>query len=135
MINEYLLNPYPRRMWVAIGENFDEVKLAFNMCKEDMNLTGEEVEDEYEAIVFTVSKETYAGYLVFITNPSTTKTLAHESLHVALNVYRDCNMEVSTKMDQEPLCYLLGYVFSILENDVNKYKNESSRSESNHDND
>lgn len=133
MINEYILNPYPRRMWVAIGENFDEIKSRFRFrWKEDNDLTQERIEDNYDAIVFRVSKDSFVGFLVFITKDYSLRTLVHESVHVAMNIYEDCDMDIKPGMDQEPLCYLIEYIYSLLEESVNQNEQDNrSKSGSN----
>lgn len=121
MITEHVLNPYPRRIWVSFNEDFDKIKLDFQfLYEQDLQLTNEEINDRYNAIVFRVSKNNNFGYLVFIANYDSNRVLVHESLHVALQVYLDCSMEIAPQMDQEPLCYLTEYVFSLLENDIQK---------------
>lgn len=124
MITEHILEPYPRIMWVAFEEDFDKIKSNFQMHEQDSELTHNEIANKYDAIVFRVYKDDNNGYLVFIINSSPNRILVHESLHVALDIYQDCGMEVNVQMDQEPLCYLVEYIYSLLENDVNQLKNE-----------
>lgn len=122
MITEHRINPYPRTMWVAVGEDFDKIKSEFQFTYEsDSKMTNKEIYDEFNALVFRVSKNDLAGFLVFIVTNNSNRTLVHESLHVALHIYEDCDMEIKPGMDQEPLCYLTGYIYSLLEVDVHKY--------------
>ena len=122
MITEHKINPYPRKMWVAVGEDFDKIKSEFRfMYESDPEITNKKIVDEYDAIVFKVSKDKKTGFLVFIVTDSN-RTLVHEALHVALYIYEDCGMDLRPGMDQEPLCYLNEYIYSLMEADVQKYK-------------
>lgn len=123
MIIEHKINPYPRTMWVAVGEDFDKIKSEFQFVYEsDSEMTNKKIVDEYDAIVFRVSKNNLAGFLVFIVTDNSNRTLVHEALHVALHIYEDCDMDLRPGMDQEPLCYLDEYIYSLIEADVQKYK-------------
>lgn len=123
MITEHRINPYPRVMWVAVGEDFDKIKSEFQfMYESDFKMTNKKIVDEYDAIVFQVSKDSKAGFLVFIVTDDSNRTLVHEALHVALHIYEDCDMDLRPGMDQEPLCYLDEYIYSLMEADVQKYK-------------
>ena len=123
MIVEHRINPYPRTMWVAVGEDFDKIKSEFQFVYEsDSEMTNKKIVDEYDAIVFRVSKDNKAGFLVFIVTDDSNRTFVHEVLHVALYIYEDCDMDLRPGMDQEPLCYLDEYIYSLIEADVQKYK-------------
>lgn len=123
MIVEHKINPYPRTMWVVVGEDFDKIKSEFQFVYEsDSEMTNKKIVDEYDAIVFRVSKNNLAGFLVFIVTDNSNRTLVHEALHVALHIYEDCDMDLRPGMDQEPLCYLDEYIYSLIEADVQKYK-------------
>lgn len=123
MIVEHRINPYPRTMWVAVGEDFDKIKSEFQFVYEsDSEMTNKKIVDEYNAIVFRVYKNNKAGFLVFIVTDDSNRTFVHEALHVALHIYEDCNMDLRPGMDQEPLCYLDDYIYSLMEADVQKYK-------------
>lgn len=125
MITEHRINPYPRTMWVAVGEDFDKIKSEFQFRYEsDSKMTNKEIYDELDALVFTVSKNSLAGFLVFIVTNDSNRTLIHEALHVALHIYEDCDMEIKPGMDQEPLCYLTEYIYSLLEDTVSKHNSE-----------
>ena len=123
MIVEHRINPYPRIMWVAVGEDFDKIKSEFQFVyKSDSEMTSKKIVDEYDAIVFRVSKDNKAGFLVFIVTDDSNRTFVHEALHVTLHIYEDCDMDLRPGMDQEPLCYLDEYIYSLIEADVQKYK-------------
>lgn len=123
MIVEHRINSYPRIMWVAVGEDFDKIKSEFQFVYEsNSEMTNKKIVDEYDAIVFRVSKDNKAGFLVFIVTDDSNRTFVHEALHVALHIYEDCDMNLRLGMDQEPLCYLDEYIYSLMEADVQKYK-------------
>lgn len=123
MITEHRINPYPRTMWIAVGEDFDKIKSKFQFVYESASeMTNKKIVDGYDAIVFRVSKDNRAGFLVFIVNDDSNRTFVHEALHVALHIYEDCDMDLRPGMDQEPLCYLDEYIYSLIEADVHKYK-------------
>lgn len=123
MIVEHRINPYPRIMWVAVGEDFDKIKSEFQFVYEsDSEMTNKKIVDECDAIIFRVSKDNKAGFLVFIVTDDSNRTFVHEALHVALHIYEDCDMDLRPGMDQEPLCYLDEYIYSLIEADVRKYK-------------
>ena len=130
MITERRINPYPRTMWIAVGEDFDKIKSEFQFTYEsDSKMTNKEIYDEFDALVFRVSKNNLAGFLVFIVTNNSNRTLVHESLHVALHIYEDCDMEIKPGMDQEPLCYLTEYIYSLLEDTVSKHNSEMKQNE------
>lgn len=114
MIKEVDLIPYPRKMWVAKRENFDKLKDIFELPDYDRDITDEEIRDNYNAIVCQVSKNDYKGYLVFIADDCKDSHLVHESVHVAIHIYEDCGMELKPEMDQEPLAYLIEYIYKEL---------------------
>lgn len=115
MIKEVELIPYPRMMWIAKNENFDNLKEVFEfISEEDLSLTNEKIVKTWNAIVFEVNKDNRTGYLVFICSNYEDSNLVHEAVHVALNVYEDCSMELNSGMDQEPLAYLIEYVYKKL---------------------
>lgn len=115
MIKTITLNPYPRKMWVAKDENFDKLKEIFTFnCEDDLVETHQEVIDTYNALVLNVSKDELAGYLVFICPGYKDEHLVHEAVHVALSLYKDCYLEVKPDMDQEPLAYLIEYIYTEL---------------------
>ena len=123
MITEHRINPYPRTMWVAVVEDFDKIKSEFQFVYEsDSEMINEKIVDEYDAMVFRVSKNNKTGFLVFIVTDDFNRILIHEALHVALHIYEDCDMDLRPGMDQEPLCYLTEYIYSLIEADVQKYK-------------
>ena len=130
MITEHRINPYPRIMWVAVGEDFDKIKSEFQfMYESDTEMTNEKINYENDAIVFRVSKDNKAGFLVFIVTDDSNRILVHEALHVALHIYEDCDMEIKPGMDQEPLCYLTEYIYSLLEDTVSKHNSEMKQNE------
>lgn len=130
MIVEHRINPYPRTMWIAVGEDFDKIKSEFQFTYEsDSKMTNKEIYDEFDALVFRVSKNNLAGFLVFIVTNNSNRTLVHEALHVALHIYEDCDMEIKPGMDQEPLCYLTEYIYSLLEDTVSKHNSEMKQNE------
>ena len=130
MITEHRINPYPRTMWIAVGEDFDKIKSEFQFTYEsDSKMTNKEIYDEFDALVFRVSKNSLAGFLVFIVTNNSNRTLVHEALHVALHIYEDCDMEIKPGMDQEPLCYLTEYIYSLLEDTVSKHNSEMKQNE------
>ena len=130
MITEHRINPYPRTMWIAVGEDFDKIKSEFQFAYEsDSKMTNKEIDNEFDALVFKVSKNSLAGFLVFIVTNNSNRTLVHEALHVALHIYEDCDMEIKPGMDQEPLCYLTEYIYSLLEDTVSKHNSEMKQNE------
>lgn len=119
MIVEHRINPYPRTMWVAIGENFDNIKSKF-CFNEDQDFTQQTIEDNYDGIVFDVTKDNHKGYLVFLID-SDNLVLVHEASHIVLSIYADCGMVLDPNMDQEPFCYLTEYIFKLLKETANEY--------------
>lgn len=117
-------------MWIAVGEDFDKIKSEFQFAYEsDSKMTNKEIDNEFDALVFKVSKNSLAGFLVFIVTNNSNRTLVHEALHVALHIYEDCDMEIKPGMDQEPLCYLTEYIYSLLEDTVSKHNSEMKQNE------
>lgn len=118
MIIEHDLLIYPRRIWVVKDESFDHIKKDFSLREEDEKMTDEEIEENWDAFVISCQKNKYHGFMVFINGDCEDKTLVHEALHVALNVYEECSITLEAGMDQEPLCYLVEYIYKLLKEDV-----------------
>lgn len=114
MIKEYKIEPYPRRLWVVSNENFDEIKDQFKFWDDINGYTHEYIICNFSAVVFRCSKDDYAGYLVFVTDEYNDSDLVHETGHITLSIYEDCDMELKRGMDQEPFCYLLSYIYKLI---------------------
>lgn len=120
MIKEFEINPYPRKLWIAVGENFDIIKSKFHFNdSQDKDFTQQIIETDYDGIVFDVTKNDYKGYLVFLIN-SHDLVLVHEASHVVLSIYADCGMVLDPDMDQEPFCYLVEYIFNLLKKTIDE---------------
>lgn len=67
MIVEHRINPYPRTMWVAVGEDFDKIKSEFQFVYEsDSEMTSKKIVDEYDVYSIQSIFDNKAGFLVFI---------------------------------------------------------------------
>lgn len=111
MIKEFILNPYPRKLWIVKEEKFEDIEDLFEFSLEGLEIP--DIEDA-EGITFVCTKDSYCGYMVFITDNASDSTLVHEATHVVLSLYRDCGIELHEDMDQEPFCYLLEYIYKLL---------------------
>lgn len=109
-IHEFHPQIYPRRLWVAKGGTFEDIKALFT------TMNGEELEEvEYSLaatyIVQTKSDEHYFGHLIWFLHPKdmTASNMAHEALHASMDLFGliGCKMDYD---NQEPLAYLVGWV-------------------------
>ena len=65
--------------------------------------------DQYKAIVFKDRKKRLCFYY---NTKLSSSDIAHESVHLALDILRSCLIDVN---DEEALAYLTGYIFKKLE--------------------
>lgn len=107
MIKEYDPVIYPRKIWVYIGKNFQEVKDYFQW---------EHIKDMPEATLGYVQnahrKETNrGGILIWYRSKKeiTVDSIAHEALHAALEIFDYLGGRVDNQ-NQEYICYLTGWI-------------------------
>lgn len=102
---------YPRKLWVGITNNCNTIREQFNYEYEN------ELEDVIEkstAFVFpcTHKESDKLGVCVIFLNRENmdTKTIAHESVHIASQIFSDCNMTMGfDDGNDEHFAYLVGW--------------------------
>lgn len=109
-IYEFHPQIYPRRLWVAVGGTFGDVKERFTA------MNGEELEEaEYSLattyMVQTKSNEHYLGHLIWFLSAKdmTTKNITHEASHASMDLFGQLGCEIHYD-NQEPFSYLVGWV-------------------------
>lgn len=109
-IYEFHPQIYPRRVWVAVGGTFEDVKERFTA------MNGQELEESEDCLATTYMvqakrDEHYLGHLVWFPykNSMTTKNITHESFHLASDMFAllGCKQHYD---NQEPFAYLVGWV-------------------------
>lgn len=108
---------YPRKLWVVKGGTLDDIRETLEFEIEENECGG--------AVTFPANdkKGHFSGYCVWFPKSSDINNLdwiAHESTHVALSIFGDIGAIV-TMEDQEPLAYLVGWVFRCIDV-VRKFK-------------
>lgn len=105
---------YPRKLWVVLTDDSSVLKENFE------NIDGESP-DGYEgfednrAITFRCSRKETSDYGVCVCFRrreflNEIKTIAHESLHVATAIMKDCNISMGYNIGQDESCaYLVGW--------------------------
>ena len=97
---------YPRKLWVVVNPNYEDINKTF---EESID----ELEDHYEAIVHHVTHTSSGkgGLLVIFKDVEfmTTSTISHESTHVAIDIfeYTGCRIDY---LNQESFAYLVGWI-------------------------
>lgn len=114
MVKEYKIEPYPRRLWIIKDEIWDDIKSQFTEI--DGDITHEYLYTHFDAYVSPCKKDGYLGYLLFIPDEVKDHVLVHEAGHITIFIYEDCDMELKQKMDSEPFCYLLEYIYKLMKN-------------------
>lgn len=109
-IHEFHPQIYPRRLWVAKGGTFEDIKALFTtMNGEEL----EEVEDSLAVtyIVQTKSDEHYFGHLIWFPSKKdmTASTMAHEAVHASMDLFGLIDRKMHYD-NQEPFAYLVGWV-------------------------
>lgn len=102
---------YPRKLWVGITNNCNAIREQFNYEYESEL---ENVMENSTAFVFPCAlKESGSlGVCVIFKNKENmdTKTIAHESVHIASQIFSDCNMAMGFDGGKdEHFAYLAGW--------------------------
>lgn len=109
-IYEFHPQIYPRRLWVAVGGTFEDIKTMF------VASNGEELEELAVFIAVTYIVQTkddnkYLGHLIWFPSAKdmTTKNITHEAFHASSDLFclLGCEMHYD---NQEPFAYLVGWV-------------------------
>jgi hypothetical protein len=117
-IHEFNLTPYPRKLWVIKKWTEKELKEAF--CRYDGGEVDWDLDDNENLIEAKViskvqfKESEYLGIVVLLKPNVKNKILAHESGHIALSLFDEIDSYANPN-DQEPFCYLLGYIYDCLE--------------------
>ena len=119
IIHEFDPCVYPRLLWVVKGGTLEGIK-------ETLEITAlEDEEDSCGAVTLPVRRKSdnRLGYCIWFPKSSDMRRgdwIAHECTHAALCIFDDVGARVSYE-DQEPLAYLVGWVFECVD-EVRKYK-------------
>ena len=124
IIEKYENEIYPNILVVAFGDLEQEVNKYYKPYDSDYNWIAKPREIA-NAITYQITdkKTLDNGLLVWFPSMDnySTKTLCHESGHVALEMFAYIEEKLSTEY-QEPFCYLLGYIGKCINNTYYKYK-------------
>lgn len=102
---------YPRKLWVAVGVPFEELKDEF----EDIDKMPESVDASVD-YTRKLKPEVMGGVLVryLNTDAMTTKIITHESAHIAVGRFDYIGAPIDIK-HQEPFAYLCGWIAKCIE--------------------
>lgn len=116
MIREFDPLIYPRKIWVYIGKDYEEVKDYF----QDSDIKN--MPDQTLGYVQnTHRKETnMGGILIWFRSKKEidASTITHESLHSALEIFDFIGGKVDNQ-NQEYICYLAGWIAECIEKTKN----------------
>lgn len=109
-IYEFHPQVYPRRLWVAVGGTFKDIKALF------MTMENAELELPIDCLAVTYVVQTkddnkYLGHLIWFPSAKdmTTKNITHEAFHASSDLF--CLLGCEMRYDnQEPFAYLVGWV-------------------------
>ena len=114
-IYEFHPQIYPRRLWVAKGGTFEDIKTRFAAYN------GEELGEPSDAIAVTYIVQTrddnrYLGHLIWFPSAKdmTSSIMAHEAFHASMDLFGmiGCKMHYD---NQEPFAYLVGWVVDCID--------------------
>lgn len=126
-MNEFINGVYPRKLWIYNTKDLVKVKDNFTISEtgEDINPSSDVI--DYDCIVYNVHHCSLGyGILVCVENKLAPKQIAHESAHIALEIFKDCDCRIDYS-NQEPFAYLLGWAYECVERfnqSMNEKKND-----------
>lgn len=114
-IYEFHPQVYPRRLWVAVGGTFGDIKTRFTAYNgEELEVTADFIAVTY--IVQTRDDNKYLGHLIWFLSAKdmTTANITHEAYHASMDLFGmiGCKMHYD---DQEPFAYLVGWVVDCID--------------------
>lgn len=92
--------------------------------KEAWSIYGRKLENEmgsFDAVTDTFIRNSILHVQIFVKPNATLKIIAHESAHAVNMIFDHVGVELSTTND-EPFCYMLGWVVEQVEDCLGKYK-------------
>lgn len=111
-IDCYEIGVYPRRLWVVIGDDMNEIKKTFTYQNGDEIDLSNEIDLSLAMTISVTHKKTGKfGCLVWFSDTSemSADIVAHESVHAALSVFNAVQCYV-TYDNQEPFAYLVSWM-------------------------
>ena len=111
-IHEFYPYIYPRRVWVVRGLNQNEIQDFLSLRNGDSIVFDDTEGNEPLCTVFPYIKlreNGKYGILVLISEKISVSDIAHESTHVAMEIFNDLGA-IITYDNQEPFAYLVGWV-------------------------
>lgn len=102
---------YPRKLWVLKGGTGEMIKEHFTNTDKSELVINKEIGDEFDGMVFQVEFKDngFLGSLVWIADNVDAGEVAHEAVHVAMDIMSDIGF-VFDPNNQEPLAYMTGWV-------------------------
>lgn len=141
MIKSFDFYVFPRKLWIAIGADYEELGSRFRVCTDAgydiMNATDyNNIVGSEESFASTTrvcnSRTKDAGYLVYIQKDCEkeldihdfTRIIAHEAVHVNDYLLDDIGAQ---KVDTEINAYITDYVVGKILNTVTAYRNNKKQ--------
>ena len=124
----YDLTPYPRKLWVVIGEDYEFIKSKFTWMEQGDDFVGFPPKDLWSngasgctfGKIMEKSTLDY-GILVWIIGKPTGSIIAHESFHVTSTLFEEAGVEYDAE-NQEVFAYQIGQVYDYINNAIMKNK-------------
>lgn len=125
MIRELDLKIYPTKLWLAKYSDRKKIKSRFIDCNEDeLDLS---VCDSAEGITFNVIERNIKkgekgrdfGPLIALSKDISEGNIAHEAAHAAVIICDELGIKIDINND-EPFCYLIGFITSEIRKFLNK---------------
>lgn len=115
-IYEIELKPYPRKLWFMSSEDWKKEKKLkdYDCCGIDLFTKVQTCDDdscnglEYRDIYNKTTKQ--YGFFILFKRKSNIKTIMHECLHVAIDMFEDIGSSANYD-DQEPFVYFASQLF------------------------
>lgn len=122
-LHKHRIPIYGGQLWVCVTKSFlGAVEELENMIDVVLESNKDRASDLRKTSAITYQFYTPDGsfrVLVLIRPKTNINTVVHESLHIVNNIFQHCGIKYSLTND-EPQCYLLGWVVDQIMNDKSK---------------
>ena len=128
VIYEYDLVPYPRKLWVVIGADYEFIKNKFKWNKKDDGSMEFPADDPWSATSAALTfgdiedKATQDyGILLWIMNDLDNRDIVHESFHILSTLFDEMGISYDAN-NQEVFSYPMAQIYSYVETALKSHK-------------
>jgi len=128
VIYEYDLVPYPRKLWVVIGADYEFIKSKFRWNKKEDGSMEFPTDDPWSAKSAALTfgdiedKATQDyGILLWIMNDLDNRDIVHESFHILSTLFDEMGISYDAN-NQEVFSYPMAQIYSYVETALKSHK-------------